>query len=221
MKSDLLENFISDSYCFKDEVKRHSSLAAALRDARVISNRNIKTGVVTLEHVAPLYPNSWASALIYFVVLDQIGTCFIDSKKRSENISGNAIFKAIKHFSTLSDREAFAIESLRHSFAHNYGLANIKRDNKAQQILKTHTHLFALIAEKDQPLIEMPSLDRQWNGDYDKKNLAERVVINLWTFGDFVENVFISLREQYIQDNVELILKGKELELKTRFTFTS
>ncbi len=119
MKDSLLDNYISDSPNFRDEPLRHSSLAVALREARKNANRNESNGEVTFEYNAPLFPNSWTSALLYFIVLDQIGTCFINRLKKSNNYQGFEIYKALKHFSDLNDQDAYALESLRHAFSHN------------------------------------------------------------------------------------------------------
>lgn len=221
MKDPLIKNYISDSYNFDDEPRRHSSLAAALRDARKFSNRDMSSGVVTLEQEAPLFPNSWATALLYFIVLDQIGKCFINKLRKSKNFQGFEIYKALKHFSELSDVESYALESLRHSFAHNYGLCNVKKDKNTKEIVAKHTHIFILTAAKNGKLITLPEKGKNWNGNFTSKVDESHTHINLWLLGDFVEDVFRNLKCEYEKDNVDLILEGGLDELKTRFTFLS
>jgi len=220
MKDPLLDNFISDSFEFNNEPGQHSSLAAALRDARTIANRDVVTGKVTLENEEPHYPNSWASALLYFIVLDQIGTCFVNRAKKFNNYQGFEIYKALKHFSDLSDKEAYALESLRHAFSHNYGLCNVKH-SKTGGIVNSHTHIFILTAEPIGNLITLPALGKEWSGNYSTKLDGSYTYVNLWLLGDFVENVFKTLRSVYDNDEVELILNGGLHELKARFSFYS
>jgi hypothetical protein len=221
MKDELIENVISDSVAFKNEENRHSSLSFALRDARKLSNRDMDSGNVTLPYEAPLFPDSWASALLYLIVLDQIGTCFINKTKKHHYFQGNAIYKAIKDFSDLSDPEAYAIESLRHSFAHNYGLCNVKKKKDTKEIIKSHTHIFVLFADENGQLIKLPKKGSEWNGNFDVKLEEAQTYINLWLFGDFVENLFRKLKEEYMKDNVELSSKIELNELRVRYTCLS
>ena len=217
MKDSFVTNFISDKYSFQDDFNRHSCLAAAIRDARKFANRDIDSGEVTFENDAPLFPNAWPTALLYLIILEQIGTCFINKQK--EKVYGNSIYKALKYFSDLPTDKAHALESLRHSFAHSYGLCNVKQGKKG--LIQSHTHIFLLTASKSGELIILPKNGKEWSGDYNSKMEESHTQINLWAFGDFVEKLFKNLKHEYEDDNVELILEGGIIELKTKYTFLS
>jgi hypothetical protein len=215
MKSPLLDNIFSEDLYFKNDPTRASCLTMAIRDARLISNRDMTTGEVTLSILAPLFPNKWPAALLYLILLEQIGTCF--KNKNIQAVDGNPIYKALKNFTTLGDNECRAIEALRHSFAHSYSLCNVKLDNK-NKIVQDRTHIYTLVADETTPLIALPTTP--WQATFSSKSQGQGTKINIWKLGDFVEETFKTVKKEYHSDNIELILKDGETELKTRFTTT-
>ena len=182
--NEYLKGYFSPSLPYNLEERRYSSLVLALRDARLVTNRNVDSGIVTFEWEAPLAPSKWPGVIAYLISLDLIGSCFkLTSRAPS---SENSIFSALQNFSTLSVTESRAIEALRHSFAHNYGLLNIfKRANK---IVTYKTHHFLLTANQDGPLIKERQED--WNGNLSDRSDLNTTEISAWLLGDFVETVF-------------------------------
>jgi len=169
-----LKLYFSSVQPYNKKERRYSSLILGLRGARLITNRNVDTGVVTFKTRAPLSPANWGGAIIYLIILELIGTCFkpvdvLDS-------DSNPIYKALCCFSNLSEEEARAIESLRHSFAHNYGLINIQI--KKGKIIESRTHHFQLTAnpKSNKVVVERK---QSWDGVYhtiNKQNTTQGIV---------------------------------------------
>ena len=208
-----LKSYLSSRIPYNKKERRYSSLILALRDARLITNRNVDTGLVTFKTRAPLSPANWGGAIIYLIILELIGSCF---KPVDDTISEtNPIYKALRYFSNLSESEARAIESLRHSFAHSYGLTNIQM--KKGKIVDSRTHHFQLTANASNArvVIERKQL---WNGKYETINKRNTTQINIWQLGDLVEKVFTDLVAKNNKGKIELILVGGISELKAKYT---
>lgn len=215
MKTELFDYIFSENSCFtlSDGKERISCLTKALKDARIASNREPQSGIVDLKLPAPLFPDSWPSALLYLILLEQIGTCFkkVNSTIRIKE-TDNPIFKALRVFSdpTLEEKTCRSIEALRHSFAHSYSLCNIKTKTNMkgkEKIVENRTHIFTLIAEPNAPLI---TFDKSWKGDFKKKSEEYRTLINIWMLGDLAEEIYSNLKKEYFAGNLELLLGQME-----------
>jgi hypothetical protein len=209
-----LKSYFSTTQPYNKKERRYSSLILGLRDARLITNRDVETGKVSFKTNAPLMPDNWAGTIVYLIILELIGTCF--KPKHSPNSTDNAIYCALRYFSSLSDNEARAIESLRHSFAHNYGLINIQRNKKTQNIIANRTHHFQLTADPNGKVIT----ERQefWNGDFKSRKNKNTTKINIWLLGDLVEDVFKNLVLENAKGNIDLVLSKGLDELKAKYT---
>jgi hypothetical protein len=209
-----LNSYFSTTQPFNKKERRYSSLILGLRDARLITNRNVDTGEVTFEIPWPLMPNSWAGTIVYLIILELIGTCF--KPKHSPNSNENSIYRALRYFSSLSENEARSVESLRHSFAHNYGLINIQINKKTQKIVSNRTHHFLLTADPNgKAITERKEI---WDGDFKSRNNKNTTIINIWLLGDLVENVFKNLVSENRKGNIDLILSKGIDELKAKYT---
>lgn len=209
-----LQSYFLENQPFNKTERRYSSLILGLKNARLISNREQETKKVTLKIKAPLAPSNWGAAIIYLIVLELIGTCFRPKDKRKVN--GNPIYKALRYFTSHSENEARAIESLRHSFAHNYGLINLQNNRETKVINKRGTHHFSLTANPIEKLITERT--EFWDGRFETRNKKNVTRINLWKLGDLVENVFNKLVEENNKENIELILDNGIEELKAKYT---
>lgn len=111
---------------------RHSTIQLALRNATFNQD----------------FGNDFVSLLLHLIALEQVGNLFCNAQDDS-----NGIVKAIQTFSKVkfSERELQGIKHLRHSLAHNYGLAIISKNekNKDEQNYKFVLHHFAGIATSD------------------------------------------------------------------------
>lgn len=213
MKTPLLDNIFSDDLYFKDDLKRTSCMTRALIDARIISGRNPTTGEISYPFAAPLTPDSWGSALLYLILLEQIGACF---KTKNDSFKGNPIYKALKYFANIPDKECSAIEALRHSFAHSYSLCNVKYDNN-NKLDQNRTHLYTIMADEVTPVVTLPEVP--WLGTFSSKSEdKQRTTINIQRLGDLVEEILKRVKKEYFNDNIEIILKGKEAALLKKYT---
>lgn len=214
MQNQFLDDFFSDNLIFNSDPHRHSCLLLALRDARMLSNRNVHTGVVNFEIPTFLGPHSWPSALLYLIILEQIGSCF--KPVYMPTIQGYPIYLSLKYFSSLQEKECRALEALRHSFAHSFGLTNVFIDKKTQKADPNKTHIFTLVSDEKLPMIILPI--NNWDGNHRIKNNNQYTQINIWKLGDFVEEIVKTVKDQYSRNNIDLILKGGIEELKTTYT---
>lgn len=208
-----LIKYVGNAQPFNKKEKRYSSLILAIRDARYISNRDMSSGHVTLKTEAALSPALWPGAIMYLIILELIGTCF--SLKNTQRSTDNAIYRALRLFSDLSESQARAIEALRHSFAHNYGLTNINKKSNGN-IVKSRTHHFILTFHPEGTLIK--ERREEWDGTFVSQKKINSTQINLWRLGDKVEEVFQNLVSQAESKNLELILQDGLDELKAKYT---
>ncbi len=208
-----LLSYLSANQPYNKRERRYSSLVLALRDARYITNRNVDTGEITFQTEAALSPALWPGAITYLIILELIGTCF--KLKNSPLASENAIYRALKAFSNISDNQARAIESLRHSFAHNYGLINIQKKNNGAVVLN-RTHHFLLTNHPEGILIK--ERKQVWNGRLENRNKKNQTQINLWHLGTLVEETFRNLVQEVKRKHIELALADGLTELKAKYT---
>lgn len=210
MKHPVIDYYLSDDYDLMKSKGEFSCLMLALRDARSISGRDEKTGIV-INTTGNFSPHKWPAALLYLIILEQLGTCL---KPTSSNLQGYPIYLTLRYFSDLAEKECKAIAALRHSFSHSFALFNIYRDNKTQILDTGKTHVFRLIADELNPLIIIPNDIDAWDGIFPIKNRKSITFINIWKLGDLVEEIVCNVRKEYAEDNIELLISEEELKYK-------
>jgi hypothetical protein len=191
-----------------NNIQYFSGFVAALRDARQVNGRDLETGAKI-----PSAPRAiWLGAIGYLALLDQIGSCFKPKPSRIEQ--GNAINKALKYFSSLTENAIDALYALRCAFAHDYSLHNIPKDKKK---LSLQHHFTVDVGSR--PLITFPKV--QWDGDYNNKNSNNVTIINLEAFGDLVESIYQELLKLAQAKQLEITLQGGSDELVRRYFFST
>lgn len=202
---------LTNSYIKSSGLIFFSVFCGALKDARKMTGRNIKTGAKdntnTFGHLG-----SWLGTIGYLSLLDQIGGCFrrINGPIVEANKSG--IIKALKNFSSLNDNEIDAIYSLRNSFAHDYSLQNV---GHRQGLI----HHFTVDNSSTNPAIILPQ--QNWEGTIINKTPQNMTYINLQALGDIVENLIQNIIQLVDKNEVEIILTGGKEELKARYSFVT
>jgi hypothetical protein len=182
------------------------AFAAALKDARRVTGRDVVTG----QLLSTRHAGSWIGAIGYLALLDQIGACF--KPKGRDPIDRNDIYKALAYFSDLKEAEIWAIYGLRCAFAHDYSLYNPNERYPERQ------HWFA-VSQGRTTLVELPTT--QWNGDYHNQDAQCLTKIDLQQLGDLVENVVRTVRMLAEQHKLEIALAGGAAELSFRYTLTA
>jgi hypothetical protein len=186
-----------------DGVHLLSSFAAALRDARMVTGRDVSTGEVG----DPNRCGSWLGALGYMVLLDQIGKSFKPvgvpvSKERQ------AFIRALHYFSRIEDAlEVDALYALRCAFAHDFSLSNAAKPR--------FTHHFLVGANHYDPLVVLPK--QRWDGNRTTKRADTRTYVNLWALGNEVEASCKRLFDLANTDQLEIMLPGGATELVERY----
>ena len=142
-------------------------------------------------------------------LLDQIGTCFKPSAS-SLITTGNAISKALKYFSTLSDGEINALYALRCAFAHDYSLYNI---NSRPGL----THCFEVAIRPGKPAVTLPA--SPWDGDYQNKPKSCHTIVSLQGIGDLVEGICGQLFDLANEGKLDVLLTNGSDELLQRYSF--
>ncbi len=194
---------------FDEKTIVFSSLIAVLRDAREITGRDINKGerIRNSEHGRL---DSWLGALGYLTVLDQIGKCY-RPKNEEKILKDNNISRALKYFTSLSNKEVSSIYALRCAFSHDYSLFNVGK-KKSKDILTQH---FTVTGEGYPHFIILPKT--QWNGIHSQKNFENMTYINLPFLGDVVEAIYKKLTNIFILDQIEIELEGGHKELIDRY----
>jgi hypothetical protein len=219
------------------EKDRYSCLKIALDDARIITGRN-ENGLFIENNVLEngksfLNQHSFIGLVNYLLVLDLIGEVFILKPLRLKELKLEKIksdkmniYKALKQFSSLIDKDIYTINALRNSLAHNYGLINIPDESKYYE---SSLHKFNLLNLENSALIKYP--ETKWETvksdnndkksptkvnfkDKDEKSSTKVSPIKLQ---DLVEEVYQNLINELTNNNVELSISGID-ELNARFT---
>ena len=183
----MLNDFLNDNQPFKYNGERHySNLVAGIKTCRDATKRDTNTGKVPAG-ILNGGPENWLGALGYFAILDLIGSAF--EKTAGGSRSGSSIEFAIKSFAfdlvQNEDRKVKAIYALRNAFAHDFNLLNTNSKTPELQ------HKFTVYAVPDPNIVTLPL--RPWSGDVSGKNfkdLEDVTFVNLWAFGDMVEEIF-------------------------------
>jgi len=188
-----------------------STFSMALRDARLITGRDIKTGevsqfILTNRKKEYLKPYSPIGLLNYLIILEMIGNLF---QKTENKAIESGIISALKNFSNLKvKKEIYTINALRNALAHSYSLTNIP---KKEIYNKTSLHLFAFHITGDFPMIQYPN--PIWDGDYEKTDSRTWIQIN--KLFNTIESII-----QFIANNLEndeIKLKMEINEIKTKY----
>lgn len=102
-----------------------SCIGAAAREARTLLGRDPASG----EVLATDPPCKWAGALVYFVMLEQLGVCFKRSGGNKPG-RGHGIRHALEVFGHVSPGDARVAEDVRNRFAHDYSLRGEGQDSR-------------------------------------------------------------------------------------------
>lgn len=191
-----------------------STFALALRDARLITGRDIASGECQhyilmnskKEHLKPYSP---IGLLNYLILLEMIGKIF----KRTGNADGpKGIKSALKDFSNLDEKEINSINDLRNALAHSYSLTNIP--NKEKHIQNSR-HLFAFHITGDFPLIQYP--DTIWNGSYNQTESRTWIQIN--KLFNTIETIIEYISKNLGNEQIELRMEMDELKARYFISF--
>lgn len=184
-----------------------SSLVHALRNIRLITGRNIDSGVIDSDSNLG-YPGNWIGAIGYLTILDQIGKCYRPNSKNKITDKRSPIKKALAYFTKISDEEANAVYALRNAFHHDFSLLNIYNGNN---------YHFAVNQHATNPVVILPSI--QWDGNINNRNICNQTYINLQALGDLVENIYTQLLQLENSNKLVLDLDGGKEELTARYIF--
>jgi hypothetical protein len=186
-----------------------SCLTAALREARNITGREISTGEPILSNQNRQL-GSWAGAMCYLTILDQIGKCYRpNTKPFIRNCS--AIIKALINFTSLLEAETNAIYALRNAFFHDFSLYNRNSVDPKMQ------HCFTVDNHPTNSVVVLPV--NKWDGLMPSRNAENNTYINLKALGDLVESIYSDLLRLHSVGSLLLDLPGGESELLDRYTF--
>jgi hypothetical protein len=167
---------------------------------------------------------SFLSLIGYLISLDLIGTVFAEPKTKPKtkpktetktNIT-NAIINAIETFGSPELKECkYAVNALRNSLAHNYGLVNTpyKLENDKESL-----HKFTLSEEENN---DGNIFDRkqEWErGNWKDKNENSSTVVNVRKLIKEIENLIENLQEKAKNGKLPIYLDGNINELYARFT---
>src|SRR4029077_1830063 len=166
--------------------RRHSTLLAALRDARRLTGRNPETG----DLKTPANAGNWLGALGYFVVLDQIGKIFTDGNP-------NEVVSALRRFSrpSLSSHQLDSLYALRCALSHNYSLVN-------KDWSKLYWRKFRLSDTATEPLVRKAAVP--WKGVFGTTDRREQTSVNLRKLGGLVERIVSRLKRELEDGTLDL-----------------
>lgn len=211
-----------------DGEKYTSTLTAALKDARRITDRNLDTGRVNhARNSDNLNPGMWLGAVGYIIILDQIGSCYRPQHTNRNSPPSN--YKdyslALHHFAEpgLTPQQIDYLYRLRNSFVHDYSLMN-RKPNPSKKSKKnkkesgyTNCAVFQLEQSPAGQFIILPN--KEWDGDLGKIAPENETRVNLRRLGDVVENVYARLQQLHAENELKLVLSGGPKELILRYTF--
>ena len=138
-----------------------TSIAAALREARLLVGRDPDTG---LEPPGNQHRGTWSGALIHLVFLEQIGSCFSPIGAQLPKEPG--IAEAARWFGGCAGESPRILEKLRHRFAHDFTLERAERGQPR----------FVLDDEPGAPLFKK-TRGRPWVGLVALADLATTVAV--------------------------------------------
>jgi hypothetical protein len=193
-------------------VEHTTGFWVALKDARATTNRD-RDGV----KLPSRHHDSWAGALGYMALLDQIGKCFnpreeaaLRAGQEAANQEPRPIIKALLHFSELVMDQIKALYALRCAFAHDFSLINVNPKDAGL------THHFHVCGGSAGDVITLPKA--RWDGDFKRRTIENLTHVNLELFGDLVEAVSARITTFAEKETLEVILAGGPDELIERYS---
>ena len=213
-ETEFLKDFIRVK--IQDE-KISSTFSKALKDARLITGRDLTTGkskhfLLKNSNGQILKPYSPIGILNYLIVLEMIGNLFQPYDETNTNRKG--IPAALGQFSKLKEKEQFTIDAFRNGLAHGYSLINIPKNPKHNN---NSRHRFVYTAFHDIPIIKFPT--KPWNGTFSDEYDNSSTWIQLNELFELIEQI-ISKVDSGIENN-EVKLKIPIAEIKARYLIHS
>jgi len=198
---------------------RFSNIALLLKGARKLFGCDINTGRYEKLELneenfnSGTYHSFQFSGLInYLIFLEQIGSVF-KPKGASPRANSNGITDALNYFSPLNDqRKIRGIVSLRNSLVHKFGLATEKNPKNKP------ARKFILSIERNKDIISDPSTD--WDGVFSDKTGTTSTTVFIIDLIELIEAVYLKIKEELDNGNLELALQDGVSELKARYTIT-
>jgi len=146
--------------------------------------------------------------------LDLIGSTF--KKKSDRAFAPNSIEYAVNTFALdlidFDSQKASALYALRCAFAHDFNLLNVNEKKLHLQ------HKFNVYAEPTQNIVTMPK--EPWDGKIASKSfkdLSNVTFVNLWAFGDMVEEIFVRVIDGISDGTLEIQMDTPTLINKYTF----
>jgi hypothetical protein len=197
---------------------RHSSLIAGLRDCRNSTKRDLKTGKLDLQ-ISHGDIGNWLGSIGYFILLDQIGSCFKKSGSLQRQPTYNTIKLAIEDFGfdliDNSNDQLEALVALRNAFTHDYNLLDIPKNSKNNG--KTNRK-FTVTVDFQKWVVKLPKIE--WDGKIESKDFSKTddvTKVNLFGLGEMVEAIYSRLCDYYLNNQIELRMSKRELINKYTF----
>lgn len=215
------------------ENNRKSNYIIALSSARCLTGRNPLDGTASsindmrcnllnidnihcndkqLRNEQPIDEKMMIGLTIYLILLDLIGCLF--EKKDSFIKYKNGVKKALSLFSSLKDEEIEAINNLRNTLAHNFGLATEIRYDKRGKEIKGRK--FTLSFSDHDPIIRLPI--KEWDTKYEDKSEDTSTIIGIYAFCNEIEQVIKNLMDTYHLGELKFNKSLSEEEIISRFT---
>lgn len=192
-----------------------SCLIALLRDARIVTGRDLETGQV--DPSQSVAAGRWLGAVGYMTLFDQVGSAY--RLRNVAELSGQPFTKALRYFAPeLGEREREALYALRCSFVHDYSLVNVPT-NGSIRVRELRTHHFMLTAPSGEgDIVKLPV--QRWDGDIAHCRLRNATWVNLWALGDLAETVFSRLVDSFNEGKLAIAVAGGLQELQRRYAMT-
>lgn len=213
----------------KTDELRKSTLQLALKQARALicyngkaSRQNLlfhysldSEGEEMLQSVFEADKNEnmnvFTSLCLYLIVLDQLGHIFGDRHCKKSNRTGIAISNSQLYNVQEKDLKIKAIEGLRNSINHNFGLACYNPKSDIGEI--KYTLCFNDDGDKQDPIV---LAKEKWQGNWCDKRKETATYIYPFSLMNLIEKVLEKHITKYTNGEIDTLLCVEEL--KTRFT---
>jgi hypothetical protein len=213
---EFIVKFLDINQPMEQSPTRFSTLALLLRGARKLSGRNLSTGIYERNELneenfkdQTYFSLQFTGLVDYLILLEQIGSIFKPKHQPLINRT-NGIYCALSYFTALGDMEKKAIQMLRNSLTHKFGLATEKSPT-------TKLPMKFTIDRNRDPRIIVPPL-RNWNGAFSDKLDDSSTTVFLFDLLDLVEDVYQKVVLESKNRNLDLVLTDGIDELKARYT---
>ncbi len=200
---------------------RYSTLVAGLRDCRINTKRDVTTGLYNQE-IKHGDEGNWLSAIGYFTILDQMGSCYKPLGVPEPHLNVNTINFVIEAFAfdliNNDERELNAIIALRNAFTHDFNLLNIPTN---QKMVHLQQHKFTVTAEpQNNWIVKLPT--RSWDGNIDGKDFydtSDSTFINLYGLSNLAETIYTRICGLVKSDKIDLRIST--IRLINKYTFVT